>query len=68
MEDWEMKYINLRARFERLERENESLRNQLRCSEEAKEHAEYRIITELEPMLKARRDAYDRYVTNPEME
>ena len=49
----------LKERIEKLEEENSKLRDD-------RDHAEFRVRNELEPLLAEKRRAYDAYITNPE--
>ncbi len=48
-----------KERIAELEEENRKLRDE-------RDHAEFRIRNELEPMIKEKRRAYDAYITDPE--
>ena len=63
-DDWSKERLAWKCR--ELEREIEQLKNELQSCKDEKDHLQFVIDNELEPRLKAERQSYDAWVTNPE--
>lgn len=63
-EDWSKSDLVWKIR--ELKREKENLEDKIRKLEDEMYHLKFRIEQELEPRLRAERNAYDGWVINPE--
>ena len=63
-DDWSKERLAWKCR--ELEREIEQLKNELQSCKDEKDHLQFVIDNELEPRLKAERQSYDAWATNPE--